>query len=110
MDLIDRYLVAVRRTIVIHVIDLVRPSRTLVVSIADIALGLDYIGIAIVIVRAGQIVDVGGDPQFADRVVPLERLLNNIIQVTFVVIGVIAVFEILYEVWTISKARRRVFV
>lgn len=110
MDLIDRYLVAVRRTIVIHVIDLVRPSRTLVVSIADIALGLYHIGIAIVIVRAGQIVDVGGDPQFADRVVPRERLLNNIIQVTFVVIGVIAVFEILYEVWTISKARRRVFV
>ena len=39
-----------------------------------------------------------------------ERLLNNIVQGTFVVIGVVAVFEILYEVWTLSKARRRVLV
>lgn len=103
-------LFALLGTIAIHLIDLVRPWRTLAVSIADIALGLYHVGIAIVILRAGQIVDVGGDPKFADRLVAFERLLNNIIQGTFVVIGVVAVFEILYEVWTLSKARRRVLV
>lgn len=96
--------------ITIHLIDLVRPWRTLAVSVADIALGLYNIGIAIVILRAGQIVDVGGDPQFADRLVPFERLINNIVQGAFVMIGAVSVFEILYEVWTLSKARRRVLV
>jgi hypothetical protein len=96
--------------IAIQAIDLVRPWRSLAVSILDIALNLVNLVLIAIILRAGHFVDVVAAPRFADRADSFERLLNNIVAGTFIVIGVISVYELLYELWQISKARRRVLI
>jgi hypothetical protein len=92
----------------IQAIDLVRPWRSLAVSTVDIGLNLFNLVLVGIILRAGHFVDVAAAPQFADRADSFERLLNNIVQGTFIVIGVLSIYELLYELWHISKARRRV--
>jgi hypothetical protein len=92
--------------IAIQAIDLVRPWRTLAVSIVDIGLNLFNLGVIVVILRAGHFVDVMAAPQFADRAERFERLLNNIVQGTFIVIGVVTVIELLYELWKVIGTRR----
>jgi hypothetical protein len=94
----------------IQAIDLVRPWRSLAVSVVDISLNLLNLIIIAFILRAGHFVDVVVAPQFADRAAGFERLLDNIVAGTFVVIGMISVYELLYELWQISKARRRVLI
>ena len=96
--------------IAIQAIDLVRPWRSLAVSIVDIGLNVLNLVLIAIILRAGHFVDVAGAPQVADRMASFERLLNNTVQLTFIVIGVLSVYELLYELWHISKARRRVLV
>src|SRR5688572_22953056 len=94
--------------IAIQLIDLVRPWRSLAVSIVDMGLNLFNLVLIAIILRAGHFVDIAAAPQFADRAGSFERLLNNIVQGTFIVIGVVSVYELLYELWHVSKARRRV--
>jgi hypothetical protein len=96
--------------IAIQSIDLVRPWRSLAVSVVDIALNIFNLVIVTIILRADRFVDVVVAPQFADRAASFEQLLNNIVQGTFIVIGVLSIYELLYEVWQVSKARRRVLV
>ena len=91
-------------------VDLVRPWRTLAVSIVDIGLNVVNLVLIAIILRADHFVDVVATPQFADRAASFERLLNNTVQGTFIVIAVISAYELLYELWHISKARRRVLV
>jgi hypothetical protein len=99
-------LVSLLAWIAIQAIDLVRPWRSLAVSIVDIGLNMLNLVLIAIILRAGHFVDVVGARQAADRAADLERLLNNTVQGTFIVIGVISVYELLYELWHISKVRR----
>ena len=96
--------------IAIQAIDLVRPWRSLAVSAVDIGLNLLNLVLIAVILRADHFVDVAAAPQFADRAASFERLLNNIVQGTFIVIGILSVYELIYELRHISTARRRVLV
>jgi hypothetical protein len=94
--------------IAIQAVDLVRPWRTLAVSVVDISVNLLNLIVIAFILRAGHFVDVVAAPQFADRAASFERLLNTIVTGTFVVIGAVSVYELLYELWKVSKGRRRV--
>jgi hypothetical protein len=94
--------------IAIQLIDLVRPWRSLAVSIVDMGLNLFNLILIVIILRAGHFVDVTAAAQFADRADRLERLLNNVVHGTFIVIAAVSVYELLYELWHVSKARRRV--
>ena len=96
--------------IAIQAIDLVRPWRSLAVSIVDIGLNVLNLVLITIILRAGHFVDVAGAPHVDDRLASFERLLNNTVQGTFIVIGVLSIYELLYELWHLSKARRRVLV
>jgi hypothetical protein len=96
--------------IAIQAIDLVRPWRSLAVSVVDVSLSVLNIIIVSFVLRAGHYVDVVATPQYADRAASFERLLNNIVTGTFIVIGILSVYELLYELWKVSKGRRRVFV
>jgi hypothetical protein len=102
--------IALLAWIAIQAIDLVRPWRSLAVSLVDMALNVINLVLIAIILRAGHFVDVVTAPQLADRAAEFERLLNNIVMGTFIVIGVISIYELLYELWKISKARRRVLV
>ena len=66
--------------IAIQAIDLVRPWRSLAVSVVDVSLNLLNILLVAVLLRAGHFVDVVAAPQFADRADSFERLLNNIVR------------------------------
>ena len=87
-----------------------RPWRSLAVSVVDVSLNALNLLLVAVLLRTGHFVDVVAAPQFADRAASFERLLNNIVQGTFIVIGILSVYELLYELWQVSKARRRVLV
>jgi hypothetical protein len=91
--------------IAILLVDLVRPWRSLAVSVADIGLNMFNLGVVAVVLRAGHFVDVSGAPEFANRLLRAETLLNNIVTGTFIVIGLLSVYELLYEVWKIRKLR-----
>jgi hypothetical protein len=91
--------------IAIQAIDLVRPWRSLAVSIVDIGLNVLNLVLIAIILRAGHFVDVAA-PQVADRAAGFERFLNNTVQATFIVIGVLSVYELLYELRHISNVRR----
>ncbi len=99
-------LVSLVAWIAIQAIDLVRPWRSLAVSVVDIGLNLFNVALIVIILRAGHFVDIVAAPQFADRVESFERLLNNIVTGTFIVIGVISAYELIYELWQICRARR----
>jgi len=96
--------------IAIQAIDLVRPWRSLAVSVVDVSLNVLNLILVAVLLRTGHFVDVVAAPQFADRAASFERLLNNIVTGTFILIGISSVYELLYELWQVSKARRRVLV
>jgi hypothetical protein len=102
--------IALLASIAIQAIDLVRPWRSLAVSLVDMALNVINLVLIAIILRAGHFVDVVAAPQLADRVADVERFLNNIVMGTFIVIGVISIYELLYELWKISTPRRRVLV
>jgi hypothetical protein len=102
--------IALLAWIAIQAIDLVRPWRSLAVSLVDMALNVINLVLIAIILRAGHFVDVVAAPQLADRVADVERFLNNIVMGTFIVIGVISIYELLYELWKISTPRRRVLV
>lgn len=101
-------LIALVAWIGMQAIDLVRPWRTLAVSLVDISLNAVNLILVGIMLRAGHFVDVAAPPHVADRAGSLERLLNNTMTGTFIVIGVISAYELLYELWRVSKARRRV--
>ena len=56
-----------RRGVAIYLVDLVRPWRTLTVSLIDLALDVYNVVIVTIALRAGHFVEVIGDPGYADR-------------------------------------------
>lgn len=93
-------------SIVVYLVDLVRPWRTLTISAIDIVIGLLHIAVVVVILRAWHLVDVVGDPQHVAELDRVSYVVNNTVRGVFMAIGLIASFDILYEVWKMVGARR----
>lgn len=92
-------------SVVIYLIDLVRPWRTRAVSAADIILGLANVAIVVVVLRSGPDVDVTADPQFVERAATLAKYINVSIAWTFAVIGAITIWDVLNELWKLTRSR-----
>ena len=99
-------LVSLVASIGVYLIDLVRPWRTLTVSAVDLAINLLNIFIVTRILRAGHYLDVfAGGPEDGAKLVQVNYWFNTIIQWVFITVGAATIFEVLYEVWRMVKAR-----
>lgn len=92
-------------SLVIDLIDRVRPWRTLAVSAADIILGLANVAIVVMVLRNGPYVDVSADPQFAERVAQVTKMAKVAITWTFAVIGVVTIWDVLDQLWKVTNSR-----
>lgn len=99
-------LIAVLAGIGIALIDLVRPWRTLAVSIVDIAVNLFSVAIIAFMLRAGRFVDVFGDGAHAQQVTRASYWTNASLSWTFTVLGAVILLDVLYEIWKIGRARQ----
>jgi hypothetical protein len=89
----------------IYTIDMVRPWRSTAVSLVDIGIGLANLGIITIILRANNYVQVQTTAEFIDKAARAEYFINNSIMVTFVIIGALTAWDVLYELWRLVKAR-----
>ncbi len=90
----------------IHVVDLVRPWRTLTVSLLDLALGVYNVVIVTIAIRAGHFIEVLGDPAHADKLTRASYFVNAAVEWTFVVLAAVFVLDGLYEVWLMTHASK----
>jgi hypothetical protein len=97
-------LAAVATGVAISFVDLVRPWRTFAVSIADIIVNLFNVGVIVMLIRARWYVEVMGDPLDADRLARANQWINTSISVSLIVIVVIALWDVLYEMWKLSRS------
>jgi hypothetical protein len=89
----------------VYLIDLVRPWRTLTVSAVDLAINLANVVIIAMILRAGHYVEVLGSPDQGARLAPASYWINTIINLVFLTVGAATIFEVLNEIWKMTKAR-----
>ncbi len=89
--------------IAISLIDMVRPFRTLAVSVADVAVNLFTLWVVATVLRGEQYIQLVAEPIYADRVRDAGNWINVSIYWTFVVIGVIVVADIIGEAWRVSR-------
>ena len=89
----------------VYLIDLVRPWRTITVSAVDLVINLANVAIITVILRAGHYVDVSGSADQAAGLARADDWLNTIIGVVFLTVGAATIFEVLNEIWKMTKAR-----
>ena len=92
-------------SLVIYLVDLVRPWRTVIVSAADILLGLANIAIIVIVLRNGPYVDVLADPQYVERVAQVAKWANVAITWTFAGIGVVTIWDVVNQVWKLTRSR-----
>jgi hypothetical protein len=94
----------------IHLIDMIRPWRRTAVSLVDIGISLATIGIVTIVLRANNYVQVQAPAEFIAKAAEAEYYINNAIMVSFAVIGIIAAWDVLYQIWRIVRSRpRRVY-
>ena len=91
--------------VAVSVLDLVRPWRTIAVSLLDIGVALASIAIVTMVVRQGQYVDVVGDARYAGQLAMADYWLNTTIGVALVVLGAVLIFDVLYELWKVYESR-----
>ena len=95
-------------SIAIYIVDLVRPWRTITVSLIDLALGIYNVVIVGIVLRAGHFVEVIGDPSHADRLTRANSFINASVEWTFVVLGAVFILDMLYEIWVMTHAAKSV--
>lgn len=96
-------LVAVVAGVAVAFVDLVRPWRTMTMSIVDMAVnGLNAVVVGMLI-RAGRYVEVLGAPEHADRIARANQWINSSISWTLIVVGAVILLDILYELWLVSR-------
>jgi len=98
-------LMAVVAGIGIALIDLVRPWRTLAVSIADMAVNLFSVAIIVFMLRTGRFVDVFGDGAHAEQITRASYWINGSLYWTFSVLGAVILLDVLYETWKVARVR-----
>jgi hypothetical protein len=99
-------LISLLSSVAIYLIDLVRPWRSLAVSMVDIAIGIANIAIVTIILRTGRLIDVVVRPEHAEQAARAQYFVNGAIFWTFVIIGVVTAFQVLSELWRIVKTRQ----
>lgn len=96
-------LISVLAGVAVSFVDLVRPWRTLTMSIVDMAVnGLNAVVIGMLI-KAGRYVEVLGSAEHADRITRANQWINSSISWTLIVLGAVVLLDILYELWLISR-------
>lgn len=90
----------------LHLIDLVRPWRTAVVSAFDIAISLFNLLLITLLVRAGHYVDVLGGNVDADKLTRSSEWFNRIAGWSLMIVGAGIAVHMLWEVWLLVKSRR----
>lgn len=96
-------LITVLASVALTFVDLVRPWRTLPVSVARIAVSLGSAGIVAVIVRAGHWVDISRDPPGAGTIV--RDWMNPTIEWSLIIAAGIMLIEAFLEVRAVLRAR-----
>ena len=99
-------LVAVAASVGLHLVDMVRPWRTVATSAANLAINVLNLFIVTQVLRAARYVEVTGAPADADKVALANHWLNQIIGWVFMAIGVVIILEVCFELWRMVKARR----
>jgi hypothetical protein len=100
-------LVSLVASVVVHLIDLIRPWRTLTVSAVDVAINAVNLFIVVRILRAEQYLEISGPPEHAGQLELLNYWSNQIIEWVFLGIGAVVIFELCYEIWQMFRARRQ---
>ena len=101
-------LVSLLASIAIYLVDLVRPWRSITVSLIDLALGVYNVVIVAMVLRAGHFVEVIGDPRHADVLTRADRFINASVEWTFIVLGAVFILDMLYEIWLMTHAAKSV--
>jgi len=87
----------------IHVVDLIRPWRTIAVSLLDLALGIYNVIVVAIALRAGHFVEVIGDPARADKLTRANYFVNAAVEWTLVVLGAVFILHMLHEIWLMAR-------
>ena len=101
-------LISLLASIAIYLVDLVRPWRSITVSLIDLAIGVYNVVIVAMVLRAGHFVEVIGDPRHADVLTRADSFINASVEWTFIVLGAVFILDMLYEVWLMTHASKSV--
>jgi hypothetical protein len=88
----------------VYLIDLVRPWRTLTVSIADMIINAAITVILVAILRADQYVIVSGPGVLAGNI-DRAYWVNQIAEWCLVIVTAITIFDLCYELWRVRRSR-----
>jgi hypothetical protein len=88
----------------VYFIDLVRPWRTVTVSIVDMIVNAASIVILVAILRADQYVIVSGPGVLAGNI-DRAYWVNQVVEWSLMVVTAIAIFDLCYELWRVRKTR-----
>jgi len=99
-------LISLLASIAIYLVDLVRPWRSITVSLIDLAIGVYNVIIVAMVLRAGHFVEVIGDPTHADVLTRAASFINASVEWTFIVLGAVFILDMLYEVWLMTHTSK----
>lgn len=103
-------LTLVATQMVVSVVDIFRPWRTLTVSLIDIAVNLANAAVLIYVVSLRpQFFIVLGDPTQADAVTKMARIVNGGLTWSLIVVTAVILLDVLYEIWQVSHSRGTAF-
>ena len=97
-------LASVTAGIAVALVDLIRPWRTMTMSIVDMLVnGLNAVVIDMLI-KAGRYVEVLGSAEHADRITRANQWLNSSISWILIVVGATILLDVLYELWLLARS------
>ena len=97
-------LIVVAAGMAVSLVDLVRPWRTVTVSIVDITVNLMNAAVVGLLIKARHYVEVLGDPTHADRLTRADNWINSSLSWTLMVIGAVILFDVLHELWLMARS------
>jgi hypothetical protein len=93
-------------SVIVSVIDVVRPWRTLWMSAVDVAINGAAVVVLVYMLRLRpQFVEVAGNAVNADHITRLARLINGGLTWGAVVLTAVIVLDMLYELWLVVRSR-----
>lgn len=99
-------LVLMLGSLVVSVIDFIRPWRTVAISAVDMAINAaSAVVLAYVIRFRPQFVEVLGDATTADQLTRISRVINGGLTWLLIVLAAVIVLDLLYELWQVTHSR-----
>ena len=89
--------------VAVGLVDLVRPWRTMTMSVVDMVVNLMNAAVVGMLIKARHYVEVLGDPTHGDRLTRADYWINASFSWTLMVIGAVILFDVLYELWLIAR-------